>query len=183
MSFVDDLFKDAVSNASTTIDYITSSNSSNFPVSSIDSTVLESPLDFMEAYSASLGYNLKLQRENAFLKNAIDTRNTDLYTNNRKTYYENQYILESSNAYKMWVFVYLFFYFIYLYLLFFVEQSTSFTLIYVYTMFLFWYPFLAYFISEWIVTLYLYVMTHPFVNPYLNITPADNLKPESIFIT
>jgi hypothetical protein len=180
MSFLDSLFQSKLSNETTTFDYISSD-----PEFNTDSnyTLSDSPLDFLDAYTASLGYNLKLQRENFFLKSAIDATNTDLYTNNRKSFYENQYISDASSSYRMWLFVYLFFYFIYIYLLFFIENESSFVVIYIYTLLLFMFPFFSTWISGMLVTTYLYILKIPYINPYLNITPTNSLYADNIFIT
>ena len=158
MSFLDEFFNQSVSNAATTMSSI--SSNTNFQTDTSSVTGLTS-LNLLESYTVSVEYYNRLRRENEFLTNAINTSKTDLFTNNRKSYYENQYIADTMKSFKFWVFVYLTLYVIYVYLLFTNNMNESFFPLLAECIILLLYPFNCYFLSEMIVSLLIYISKQP----------------------
>jgi hypothetical protein len=133
----------------------------------------ETLLQLMESYAVSMKYYMQLQRENKFLTLDNSNNEMDLHTNNRKTFYENQFTEGLNQNYKLWFFMYMFFFVIYVYLSFFIIVNANLNITIVKCLLLFIYPFITHFLSEIILSLVLKVSSTVYANPYFNIQPSS----------
>jgi hypothetical protein len=134
----------------------------------------------LESYFVSLGYYSQLQNENLFLTQDTSNNSTDLFTNNRKTYYENQYIESLSQWYKIWFAVYMCLLLIYVALSFFAITNDV-RMVILKCVFLFVYPFITSYLSQLVLSILFILKTETLLNPYLNMVPSasksSNLSP------
>jgi|LauGreSuBDMM15SN_2_FD.fasta_scaffold01318_5 hypothetical protein len=172
MPFLENVFQPVISSASKMISFL---NADSTFKGSYNLSSEVTPLYILDSYVVSIEYYMKLRRENALLTAGVSESQTDIYTNNRKSYYEKQYIENTNQMYKIYVFVYMVLYVIYLYLLFVVVNDSSFSKLIVYCLILLFFPFFSNFLSEIIVTLLLYIANQKFMNPYLNIKPENSI--------
>jgi hypothetical protein len=130
-------------------------------------------INVLEPYFVSLGYYSQLQKENDFLTKDMNDNNTDLFTNNRKTFYEGQYIDTLHQWSTIWFCVYMCFLVVYVLLSFFMI-SNNLSLIVIKCVLLFLYPFTTSYLSQFVLTVLYSLNTKTFLNPYLNIIPSSS---------
>jgi hypothetical protein len=131
--------------------------------------------ELLESYKISLGYYTDLLKENEFLNKTYKVNTDDIITNNRKTFYENQYIESCDEWFRFFTFVYYFFVVIFVWLTFVVEIDKSIFKSGLQCCFLGIFPYLTVYFSQIIVGIILYLFNLSYFNPYLNIKSNDTL--------